>query len=77
MTGDLSTTGVSASGSSNRLIFRHLDGQNCSGNYDLYLQYYTGARVYFGGSSYYIDSGGNFNGTASTASYLNSPYNTL
>ena len=68
MTGDLNTTGVSATGTSNRLIFRHLDGQNCNGNYNLYLNYYNGTScpVYFCGSSYYIN-GGYYNGTAAVA----------
>ena len=63
----ITTGGVSASGTSNRLIFRHLDGQNCNGDYNLYLQYHqSNAVTYFNGGTYYI-KGGYYNGTAAAA----------
>ena len=66
--GSITTSGVTASGTSNRLTFRHLDGQNCGGDYGLYLQYHTGATIYLGGSSYYItNSGSYYNGTSAYA----------
>jgi len=71
MTGNLLTTGVSGAGTSNNLVFRHLDGQNCEGNYDLYLQYVNNSnskdtKVFFGGTTYYIDKG-YYNGKSETA----------
>lgn len=72
--GNLVCGGVSASGTSNRLIFRHLDGQNCNGNYDLYLQYHnTNSKTYFNGGTYYIQ-GGTYNGTASNAGTVYQTY---
>lgn len=68
MTGNLISPGISASGSSNNLVFRHLDGQNCNGNYNLYLNYHRGTSwpVYFCGDTYYIN-GSYYNGTAAAA----------
>lgn len=54
----------------NRIIYRHLDGQNCNGNYDLYLQYNQQSSViYLNGSTYKIyNNGANYNGNSATAS---------
>ena len=71
-------TNVVGSSNSNRLIFRHLDGQNCNNNYDLYLQYHQrNTKIYLNGTDYYIENGSYYNGTsayansAGTANYFN------
>lgn len=59
---------VVGSSNSNRLIFRHLDGQNCNGDYNLYLQYHQqNSKIYLNGSTYYIENGSYYNGTAAAA----------
>ena len=61
-------TNVVGSSNSNRLIFRHLDGQNCNNNYDLYLQYHQrNTKIYLNGTDYYIENGSYYNGTAAAA----------
>lgn len=61
-------TNIAGSSNSNRLIFRHLDGQNCNGNYDLYLQYHQrNTKIYLNGTDYYIENGSYYNGTAAAA----------
>ena len=65
-------TDVVGSSSSNKLIFRHLDGQNCNGNYDLYLQYHQrNTKIYLNGTDYYIQNGSYYNGTAARSSLIN------
>ena len=65
-------TNVVGSSSSNRLIFRHLDGQNCNGDYNLYLQYHQqNSRIYLNGSTYYIENGYYYNGIASQSNLIN------
>lgn len=71
LTGNLNTLSVSGSGDSNNLVFRHLDGQNCNGDYNLYLQYINAdsgrlSYVYFAGNQYYIN-GGYYNGKSESA----------
>lgn len=59
---------VVGSSNTNRLIFRHLDGQNCNGDYNLYLQYHQrNTRIYLNGADYYIENGSYYNGTAAAA----------
>ena len=61
-------TNVVGSSYSNRLIFRHLDGQNCYGDYNLYLQYHQqNSKIYLNGTNYYIENGSYYNGTAAAA----------
>ncbi len=61
-------TNVVGSSNSNRLIFRHLDGQNCNGDYNLYLQYHQrNTKIYLNGTDYYIENGSYYNGTAAAA----------
>ena len=74
MTGLCYSEGITASGlndeQSNSLNFRHLNGQNCAGNFDLYLQYaYPNNKTYFNGSDYYIQ-GGYFNGKCASITGL-------
>lgn len=71
MTGTLYATRIEGSGTSDRILFRHIDGQNCYGDYGLYLNYHTGAPIYFMGSTYYItNNGGYYNGTSQYANQL-------
>ena len=69
-------TNVVGSSSSNRLIFRHLDGQNCNGDYNLYLQYHQqNSRIYLNGSTYYIENGYYYNGIAAQSNLINPSQN--
>ena len=74
MTGNILAKDIQGADNSNRIIFRHLDGQNCSGDYDLYLQYFhTSNVIYLNGSTYKIyNKGANYNGNAATATALSS-----
>lgn len=74
ITGDLSSATIKGKDGSNRLIFRHLDGQDCSGNYDLYLQYHQqNSVIYLNGGTYKIyNKGANYNGNAASATKLTS-----
>ena len=68
--GNITCSGVQGDSTSNNLTFRHLDGQNCNSNYNLYLQYHNQSwKTYFNGDTYYID-GPNYNGTAAKANKL-------
>ena len=65
-------TNVAGSSNSNRLIFRHLDGQNCYGDYNLYLQYHQQtSKIYLNGSTYYIENGYYYNGISEQANLIN------
>ena len=67
----ITATTINASGSSNRINFRHIDGQQCtSADYDLYLQYHqSGYKTYFNGNTYYI-KGGYYNGTSENSYHV-------
>ena len=60
----VTATQVSGNGTSNRLIFRHLDGQPYSGGHELYLNYHavnTNDRIRLGkGGSHYIEYDGSY-----------------
>jgi len=66
----LTADGINASGTSNRINFRHIDGQKCSdSDYNLYLQYHqSDYKTYFNGGTYYI-KGGYYNGTSESSNY--------
>lgn len=74
MTGTILAKTIQGVDNSNRLIYRHLDGQNCNGNYDLYLQYHQNSSIiYLNGGTYKIyNKGANYNGNAATATALSS-----
>ena len=74
ITGDLLAKSIQGKDNSNRIIFRHLDGQNCNSNYDLYLQYHQkDSIIYLNGETYKIyNKGANYNGNAATATALSS-----
>ena len=68
--GTITATAVRGDSTSNNLTFRHLDGQNCNSDYNLYIQYHNQSwKTYFNGTTYYID-GANYNGTAAKANKL-------
>ena len=73
VSGIITASGVQGDSTSNNLTFRHLDGQNCNGNYDLFLQYKnTSSKVYFCGATYYIN-GSYYNGCSANANKLATP----
>ena len=69
MTGDIYAKNIQGKDDSNRIVFRHLDGQNCNNNYDLYLQYgQQNSVIYLNGLTYKIyNKGANYNGTSAYA----------
>lgn len=65
-----SVNGVTSTG--NRLNFRHLDGQDCNGDFELYLQYHHPTnKIFFGNNGNYIgDNGSYYSGTSELAKKL-------
>lgn len=71
--GDLNVPGsVNGGGTANALNFRHLNGQNCNGDYDLYLQHaHPTNKILFGNAGHYIAHNGSYyTGTSEQAKKL-------
>ena len=72
--GDLNVPGSvnGETSTGNRLNFRHLDGQDCNGDFELYLQYHHPTnKILFGNNGNYIgDNGSYYSGTSELAKKL-------